>query len=65
MPNRLVTSRNGDLELPVRARIPDVGEQQRRTARRDHAAMDFGGFEVRIDRRLHRDDVAVDGGGGR
>ena len=40
-------------------RALDVGEEQRRTAGGDHAAMDLGDLEVRIDRRLHRDDVVV------
>ena len=37
----------------------DVGEEQRRSAGRDDAAVNLGGFEMGIDRRLHRDDVVV------
>ena len=37
----------------------DVGEQQRRTAGRDHAAVDLGDLEARIHGRVHRDDRAV------
>ena len=37
----------------------DVGEEQRRTAGGDHAAVDLRRFEMRIDRRLHRDEVVV------
>ena len=40
-------------------RAAHVREQQRGTARRDHAAMDLGNLEVRIDRRFHGDDVVV------
>ena len=44
-------------ERKVRAR--DVAEDQRRPAGGDHAAMDLGGFEIRIDRRVDLDDVVV------
>ena len=44
-------------EPEVRAR--DVGEEQRRTARGDHAAVNLRGFEMRIDRRFDRDEVVV------
>src|SRR5439155_13730375 len=37
----------------------DVREQQRGTTSGDHTAVDFRGFEMTIDRRLHRDDVVV------
>ncbi len=37
----------------------DVGEQERGTARRDHAAMNLRGFEVGIDLRFDRDKVVV------
>ena len=37
----------------------DVGEEQRRAAGGDDASMDLGGFEMAIDGRVHRDDVAV------
>ena len=40
-------------------RALDVGEQQRRATGRDHAAVDLGGLERRIDRRIHRDDRVV------
>ena len=40
-------------------RALDVGEQQRRTAGRDHAAMDLRDFEVGIDLRFDRDKVVV------
>ena len=37
----------------------DVGEEQRGTARRDHAPMNLGGFEMGIDLRFDRDEVIV------
>jgi hypothetical protein len=37
----------------------DVGKEERRTARRDDAAVNFGGLEKRIDRRGNLDDVVV------
>jgi len=40
-------------------RALDVGEQERRTAGRDHAPMDFCDFEIRVDRRVHGDDGGV------
>ena len=36
----------------------DVAEDQRRTARGDHAPMDLRGLEIRVDRCGHLDDVA-------
>ena len=51
VPNRFVTSGN--------ARAAHVGEEQRRPAGGDHAAVDLGGFEMRVDRRLDRDEVAI------
>jgi hypothetical protein len=41
----------------VRAR--DVGEEQRRTARGNHTAVNLCCFEMRIDRRFDRDEVVV------
>src|SRR4029077_20470365 len=41
------------------SRIPDIREHQGGTTRGNHASMTFSGFEMAIDRRLHRDDVAV------
>ena len=37
----------------------DVDEQQSRAARGNDPPMDLGDFEMTIDGRLHRDDVAV------
>ena len=42
-----------------KVRALDVGEQQRRPAGGDHAAMNLGGFEIRIDRRGDLDEIAV------
>ena len=51
MPNRLVTSGNPEpLTLVKSSAGPPAAID---------AAMDLGGFEVGIDRRLHRDEVAV------
>ena len=36
-----------------------IREEQRRPTGRDDAAVDLGGLEVRIDRRLHNREVAV------
>src|SRR6185503_2942485 len=41
----------------VRAR--DVGEEQRRTARGNHTAVNLRRFEMRVDRRIDRDKVVV------
>jgi hypothetical protein len=40
-------------------RALDVGEEQGGTAGGDHAAMDLRDLEIRIDRRVHRDDRTV------
>ena len=42
-----------------KVRALHVGEQQRRPAGGDHAAMDLGGFEVRIDRRADLDEIPI------
>ena len=42
-----------------KVRALHVREQQRRPAGGDHAAMDLGGFEIRIDRRADLDELAI------
>jgi hypothetical protein len=58
----------GQLDAPRRAKqighdgpvgALDVLEEQRRTAGCDHAAVDFGSLEVRVDRRLDLDQLAL------
>ena len=40
-------------------RALDVREQQRGPARRNHPAVDFGDFEIGVDGRVDRDEVAI------
>ena len=51
VPNRFVTSGNA---LPV-----DAGEEQRRSARGNHTAMDFGDLEIGVDGRGDDREVPV------
>ena len=51
VPKRLVTSRKSDRATLVKISAGPAGG--------DDATVNLGGFEVGIDRRLHRDDVVV------